>query len=357
MVEKRNDHAFSVLPSSDLQADIAFYTRDLGMRLLSVYPADSPVIAELSGLGLSLRLDSHLRNDQPGALLIKTEDKPEQPVQSPSGTTIAWERVVNAVPQSFDNHRLEICTLRGSSPWVVGRAGTHTRDLIPSRLGGGIVASHIRVPNGGPVADRVHYHTTSFQLVYCVQGWIKLIYEDQGQAITLKAGDCVTQPPHIRHRVIETSNGLEVIEIGMPAEHVTAIDNDMLLPNDRVDSHRLFDGQRFCHHRIANASWVPHRLPGFVSCDTGTATASENIAGARILKAAHVSQAYKATHCADVLFSFVLAGSMRLEKQLLVAGDAFTVPPDDAYRVSDISKDTTVLEVSIPGTFETRIAG
>lgn len=355
MVKKREDHAFSVVPSCDIQADIAFYTRDLGMRLLSVYPAVNPMIAELSGLGLSLRLDSNLHNDQPGMLLIKTEEKPEQILRSPSGTTIVWERAANAEPQSFDTHRLEICTLRGSSPWVVGRAGTHTRDLIPSRLGGGIVASHIRIPNGGPVADRVHFHTTSFQLVYCVRGWLKLVYEDQGPAITLKAGDCVTQPPHIRHRVIETSNGLEVIEIGMPGEHITAIDNDMSLPNDRVDSHRLFDGQRFCHHRIANASWAPHRLPGFVSCDTGAAVASGHIAGAEILRAAHASQPYKVTHGADVLFSFVLAGSVRLDKQLLVAGDAFTVPPDDVYKVSDISSDAALLEVSIPGTFETRL--
>jgi len=355
MVKKRDDQAYSVLPSSDLGADVAFYTRDLGMQLLSVYPADKPVIAELGGLGLLLRLDSQLNSDHPGSLLIKTEDKPEQILQSPSGTIITWERALRAVAQSFENHRLEVCTLRDNSPWVVGRAGTHTRELIPSRLGGGIVASHIRIPNGGPVADRVHYHTSSFQLVYCVRGWIKLVYEDQGQPIVLKAGDCVTQPPHIRHRVIETSNGLEVIEIGMPAEHITAIDNDMALPNERVDSHRLFDGQRFRHHRIANASWMPHRLPGFVSCDTGTAIASANMAGAKILRAAHVGEAYKATHSADVLFSYVLAGSIRLDRQLLVAGDAFTVPPGDAYKVSDISKDATILEVSIPGAFETQL--
>lgn len=356
MEKKRDDHAFSVLPSRDLEADIAFYTREVGMRLLSVYPADNPVIAEVGGLGLSLRLDSQLPGDcMPGMLLIKTEGKPEQVLHSPSGTTIMWERAVNVALQTFDNHRLEICTLRESSPWVVGRAGTHTRELIPSRLGGGIVASHIRIPNGGPVADRVHYHTTSFQLVFCVRGWIKLVYEDQGQAITLKAGDCVTQPPHIRHRVVETSNGLEVIEIGMPADHITALDNDMQLPNDRVDSHRLFDGQRFCHHRGADASWMPHRLPGFVSCDTGAAAASANLAGARILRAAHVCQAYKVTHNADVLFSYVLAGSVRLEKQLLVAGDAFTLPPVDLHKVGDISNDASILEVSIPGVFETQI--
>ena len=37
----------------------------------------------------------------------------------------------------------------------------------------------------------------------------------------LRAGDCVIQPPLIRHRVLESSDHLQVIEIGVPAEHVT----------------------------------------------------------------------------------------------------------------------------------------
>lgn len=355
MAKKRENQAYCVLPSIDLKADITFYTQEVGLRLQSVYPADNPVIAELIGLGVSLRLDADLAGSQPGTLLIKSEDQQEQTQHSPSGTAIVWERIKHAAPQTFESYRTEICTLRGSSPWVVGRAGTHTRDLIPSRLGGGIIASHIRIPNGGPVADRVHYHTTSFQLVYCVQGWITLVYEDQGQPITLKAGDCVTQPPHIRHRVMETSNGLEVIEIGMPAEHITAIDNDMQLPNERVDSHRLFDDQYFCHHSSANAHWLPHRLPGFLSCDSGTASASGNLAGAKLLKATHARQSYTTTHSADVLFSYVLSGSVRVDKQLLVAGDAFTVPPDDPYKIGDISSDVNILEVSVPGIFDTQI--
>ena len=32
------------------------------------------------------------------------------------------------------------------------------RDLIPGRLGGRYIASHITIPEGGPVADWVHYH-------------------------------------------------------------------------------------------------------------------------------------------------------------------------------------------------------
>ena len=53
MAIKQEDQAFSVLPSNDLQADIAFYTRELRMQLNRVYPSENPHMAELTGLGLS----------------------------------------------------------------------------------------------------------------------------------------------------------------------------------------------------------------------------------------------------------------------------------------------------------------
>ena len=44
---------------------------------------------------------------------------------------------------------------RGDAPdaWGVGRAGMRYRDLIPDRLGGAFIASHIRILEGGPVPD------------------------------------------------------------------------------------------------------------------------------------------------------------------------------------------------------------
>ncbi len=353
MVRKRDDQAFCILPSKDLQADIDFYTRQLALHLHTVYPTSEPQCAELTGFGLSLLLDVNHRGD-PGALVFKTEEGSRAPLRSPTGTEIRWEASRLMPTQTFDNHRIEICTLR-NSPWAPGRAGTHTRELIPSRLGGGIVASHIRIPNGGPVADRVHYHTTGFQLVFCVQGWIKLIYEDQGQPVVLMPGDCVNQPPHIRHCVLDTSNGLEVIELSTPAEHVTAIDNEMVLPNDRVDSHRLYHGQRFCHYQHAKARWQAHRLPGFAASDAGVSVASGNTAGVNLLRAAGTTGNYRASHTAQVLFSFVLTGSVRINKQLMVAGDAFTLPPHDDYAIGDISSDASLLEVSLPGVFDTAV--
>ncbi len=132
---------------------------------------------------------------------------------------------------------------------MIGRAGMHYRDLIPDRLGGSIIASHIRIPDGGPVPDMVHYHKVGFQLIFCIKGWVDVVYEDQGPPIRLTAGDCFIQPPEIRHRVLEASDGIEVIEIGVPAEHVTAIDHEMTLPTPHLRPDREWQGQRFVHQR------------------------------------------------------------------------------------------------------------
>ena len=65
------------------------------------------------------------------------------------------------------------------------------RDLLPSRQGGRFIASHIRIPDAGPVPDEVHFHNIRFQLIFCVAGWVRLVYEDQGDEFVLNAGDCV----------------------------------------------------------------------------------------------------------------------------------------------------------------------
>lgn len=347
--------AFSVLPSRDLQADVQFFTAELGFHLLALLPAGNPLQAELEGYGLKIRLNGRERAREGGCIVIRTHSALENDsLVSPGGTRVIIEVEELTAPQSIEKHSAEICTLR-TTPWQRGKAGTQMRELIPSRLGGGIIATHIRIPNGGLVNDRVHYHTADFQLVFCVQGWITIVYEDQGEPLTLMAGDCVTQPPHIRHRVLETSNGLELLEIGLPAEHVTAIDNEMSLPTLRVDSHRLYNGQRFCHFRHTACQWQRHRLPGFVAADTGVSRASGNIAGARIVKSNQADVSFKARHTADVLFSYVLTGSVRVNKQLMVAGDAYTLPQEELHAFSDLSHDVSILEFSVPGEFSTDI--
>jgi quercetin dioxygenase-like cupin family protein len=127
--------------------------------------------------------------------------------------------------------------------WHRGRAGMDYRDLVPDRRGGALIASHIRVEQGGPVPDYVHYHDVHVQLIYCACGWVRLVYEDQGEPFVMTAGDCVVQPPQIRHRVLECSPGLEVIEVASPATHATHVDHELALPTSRRD--RSYAGQRF----------------------------------------------------------------------------------------------------------------
>jgi len=236
----------------------------------------------------------------------------------------------------------------------------HYRDLVPDRLGGAIIASHIRIPEGGPVPDMVHYHTIGFQLIFCYRGWVRLVYEDQGEPFILGAGDCVIQPPQIRHRVLESSDNLEVVEIGVPAEHETTIDHNLALPTSTLNPNRLFNGQRFCHAKIADATWGAFRLNGFDSRETGINDATAGVANVVVARFNGKVQGeiQSTVHDCDILFNYVLAGTMTLinkndEQHTLEAGDAFVVPPDYATRYSTCSTDLELLEVSLPGVFNT----
>jgi quercetin dioxygenase-like cupin family protein len=235
----------------------------------------------------------------------------------------------------------------------------HYRDLIPDRLGGSIIASHIRIPDGGPVPDMVHYHTVGFQLIFCYRGWVDLVYEDQGEPFRLHAGNCVIQPPEIRHRVLYASDNIEVIEIGVPAEHVTTIDHEMTLPNGPANAERRFSGQRFVHHRAETAVWAPFRLPGFVSRDTTIAENTQGVAGVHVVRRGEGGTVWS-RHDSDILFTFVMEGRMTLEGEgrdpfALEAGDAFVIPPGMRHRYGDPSQDLELLEVSLPGGFGTTL--
>ena len=58
--------------------------------------------------------------------------------------------------------RLVLSRGAGDDAWGVGRAGMRYRDLVPDRLDGAFIASHIRILEGGPVADYVHHHKIRF---------------------------------------------------------------------------------------------------------------------------------------------------------------------------------------------------
>ncbi len=349
------------LPTDELRDDIPFFTKVLGMRMDSIYPADDPSVAVFSGHGLRIRIEKGT-SEPPGTIRIRCEDPfafadGKRELMAPNGTRIEIDELNPPLVLPETVHSFVVRRLADQAPWIIGRAGMQYRDLIPDRLGGSIIASHIRIPDGGPVPDMVHYHTVGFQLIFCYRGWVDLVYEDQGEPFRLHAGCCVIQPPEIRHRVLYASDNIEVIEIGVPAEHVTTIDHEMVLPNETVNPDRLFQGQRFVHHKTEDAVWQPHPRDGFQCRDTTIAANTGGVAGVQVLRHAEENTDVIPTHHrhdADIHFTFVMDGKMTLEGEGrephdLEPGDAFVIPPGMATRYTNVSNDIELLEVTLPG--------
>jgi mannose-6-phosphate isomerase-like protein (cupin superfamily) len=338
------------LPCADLAANLEFFGA-LGFRIEAIFPADDPKVASLSGHGLRIRLAP----DQSAAGLIRLpveawQGAGERPAAAPNGTRIEFfetdpQPEVPPLQPAFLVSRFDAAAAN------VGRAGMLYRDLIPNRLGGRYIASHIVVPDGGPVADWVHYHRVRVQFLVCRRGWARLVYEDQGEPFLFEAGDCVLQPPLIRHRVLETSAGFEVIEIACPALHETLADHDMPLPSGRLDPDRDFSGQRFLHSRAALTPWLAFGDTGFEQRRTGLDAASSGLADAFVLRPAGERDLPIARNDGELLFGFVMEGAAILaakDRCELGGGDAFVIAPGQDWGLEGVSPELRLLVVSSP---------
>jgi len=350
-----------LLPCPDLAATLRFFTGELGFKVNMIQPADSPSVAVISGHGVTLRLEAAKGTEtEPSPLVLRLLcDGVALPAETarhliaPGGTRV--ELVDARPPLELPEGRQEfvLAHLAGEEAWGEGRAGMQYRDLIPGRLGGRFIASHIRIPEGGPVPDYVHFHKIRFQMIYCRRGWTRLVYEDQGEPFLLEAGDCVLQPPEIRHRVLEASPGLEVIEIGCPAVHETFADHALALPTPHLLPERRFEGQRFVRHVAASARWIPWRSKGFEARDTGIGEATEGLAGVRVVRPVAGKPA-RATgnHGGEFMFLYLLGGSLQVQSEgsgdyRLGADDCCVLPRGVAYALEG-SSDLEMLEVTLP---------
>ena len=346
------DVAEIVVPCLDLDQTLSFFIENLGFRVEMITPADNPKMAIVSGYGLRLCLRSgSLGKDI--FLRLHSTDRKAQTLQAPNGTTIEIINPSVGVELPELRESLVVTPLTSDASWTVGRAGMRYRDLIPSRLGGVFIASHIHIPNGGPVPDYVHYHRIKFQMIYCKSGWVRVVYEDQGEPFVMHAGDCVLQPPEIRHRVLESSDNLEVIEIGAPAEHETFAEHQITLPNAQLKPDRDFSGQRFVRHVAEKTPWLPWRYSGFEARNTGIDTATSGYASAMTVRAKKSAVITESKHQHQLLFMFILSGSATLEagsdhetKQLQI-GTSVTLPSTLNFKFEATADDTQFLLVEV----------
>ena len=315
-----------IVPCDDLAEALDFFTEKNEFRLHRIYPAEDPSIADIENHDRYIRLvkketgpypDYHAINEgSTEDLFIETVDL-DPPLEMPSA-----------------QHDFEMTNLSDDSDWVIGRVGMEYRNLI-RKQNGRFGASHIRITKSGPVEDYVHFHQIRFQMIYCYKGWAKVVYENQGESIIMKSGDCVLQPPGIRHRVLESSTGMEVIEINSPATHMTGRDHSITLPSQTVDSDRLFSGQKFLHYQANSGK----------SGELGILEATNGMISASVI---HPKNQFSQNLEGKFLFNFVLQGSCELifdKNYSFSAGGAFIIPAGKELSLNHCLNDLKILQV------------
>jgi uncharacterized cupin superfamily protein len=94
------------------------------------------------------------------------------------------------------------------------------RDLGISDASHGLAQAHvIRLvgPCNPAEVSKLHYHDVEFQMVYVLKGWVKTYMEGQGETM-MKEGSAWTQPPRIKHLILDYSDDVELLEVILPAE-------------------------------------------------------------------------------------------------------------------------------------------
>jgi hypothetical protein len=103
------------------------------------------------------------------------------------------------------------------------RAYAHYRDLGIADASGGLARAHvIRLlgPCNPDEVSKLHYHDVEFQMVYVLKGWVKTFMEGVGETM-MQQGSSWTQPPRIRHMILDYSDDVELLEVILPADFKT----------------------------------------------------------------------------------------------------------------------------------------
>ena len=129
-----------------------------------------------------------------------------------------------AKPRARPKQRIAISHYRDEDFKADGlRAYAHYRDLGIAEASQGLAQAHvIRLigPCNPAEVSKLHFHDVEFQMVYVLKGWVKTYMEGQGETL-MKAGSAWTQPPRIKHLIMDYSDDVELLEVILPAEFKT----------------------------------------------------------------------------------------------------------------------------------------
>ena len=97
------------------------------------------------------------------------------------------------------------------------------RDLGIKDATHGLAQAHVirlQGPCNPAEVSKLHYHDVEFQMVYVLKGWVKSYMEGVGET-TFQVGSSWTQPPKIKHLIMDYSDDVELLEVILPADFET----------------------------------------------------------------------------------------------------------------------------------------
>jgi len=144
--------------------------------------------------------------------------------KSAARKTVKAKRGVPAAKRARPKQRIAISHHREEDFKADGlRTYAQYRDLGISEATHGLAQAHvIRLigPCNPAEVSKLHFHDVEFQMVYVLKGWIKTYLEGQGETL-MKEGSAWTQPPRIKHLIMDYSDDVELLEVILPAEFKT----------------------------------------------------------------------------------------------------------------------------------------
>jgi mannose-6-phosphate isomerase-like protein (cupin superfamily) len=144
--------------------------------------------------------------------------------KSTARKAIKAKRVQPAAKRARPKQRIAISHYRDEDFKADGlRTYAKYRDLGIADATAGLARAHvIRLigPCNPAEVSKLHFHDVDFQMVYVLKGWVKTYIEGQGETL-MKEGSSWTQPPRIKHLIMDYSDDVELLEVILPAEFKT----------------------------------------------------------------------------------------------------------------------------------------
>jgi uncharacterized RmlC-like cupin family protein len=163
------------------------------------------------------KLAATSRRIKPGTKQPKVKSSARKKIKSGARASMPVKRTRPKQRVAISHHREEDFKADGL------RTYAKYRDLGIAEASNGAARAHvIRLmgPCNPEEVSKLHFHDVDFQMIYVLKGWVKTYMEGQGETM-MQEGSAWTQPPRIKHLIIDYSNDVELLEVILPAEFKT----------------------------------------------------------------------------------------------------------------------------------------